>query len=124
MLCILFEKRDGFNFCLITNGLYAFSANTVGDARYQLRLQTLGTVLFIIKGAGVRLRKTMGGAIAMGALALHIGKLELLTAIGKGTAGNWHCWKCKMVEHKILQAITHISIFLRSKIEICLLNVA
>jgi len=81
----MFEKLFQF---LYSN---AIAGNTIGNTGHKLRRQTLRTVFFVIKGTRVRLRKTMGAAIAMGALALHIGKLELLTAIRKGTASGWHC---------------------------------
>jgi hypothetical protein len=81
----MFEKLFQFLYSNTVTG------NAVSNTGHKLRLQTLRTVLFVIKGARVRLRKTMGGAIPMGALALHIGKLELLTAIRKGTASRRHC---------------------------------
>jgi hypothetical protein len=81
----MFEKLFQF---LYSN---AVAGNAIGNTGHKLRLQTLRTVLFVIKGTCMRLRKTMGGAIPMGAFALHIGKLELLTAIRKGTTSGRHC---------------------------------
>ncbi len=43
----------------------------------------------------------MGGTEAMGAFALHIGKLKFLAAIRKGTAGDWHCVDSGMTERKV-----------------------
>jgi hypothetical protein len=55
----------------------------------------------------------MGGTEAMGAFALHIGKLKFLAAIRNGTASDRHCvdFRERKVGHKSPTSQMHISIF-------------